>query len=209
MPLRTHSDFKQASFTLQRLQQEAGEEPLVPITLTSTNNGSWHKNHLLHGGIGKVPGGLLTIQKVKKEANQILSERGREHLGENLTRMAFTNSIYCYRWIVHSWRRFNVTDGGVKTTPQMTRFRDAKVCNNLVTGEIDDHRIQSDYKCTIGQQKTQKERTLHLVLRLRGKTERQDARHQWQHDHQDPEHLPHCKYHTSNDVFLPCKTCAK
>ena len=34
----------------------------------------------------------------------------------------------------------------------MTRFRDAKVCNNLVTDEIDDHRIQSDYKCTIGLQ---------------------------------------------------------
>ena len=43
----------------------------------------------------------------------------------------------------------------VKTTPQMTRFRDAKVCNNLVTDEIDDHRIQSDYKCTIGLQKTE------------------------------------------------------
>ena len=28
----------------------------------------------------------------------------------------------------------------------MTRFRDAKVCNNLVADEIDDHRIQSDYK---------------------------------------------------------------
>ena len=41
---------------------------------------------------------------------------------------------------------------GVKTTPQMTRFRDAKVCNNLATDEIDDHRIQSDHKCTIGLQ---------------------------------------------------------
>ena len=40
----------------------------------------------------------------------------------------------------------------VKTTPQMTRFRVAKVCNNLVTDEIDYHRIQSDYKCTIGLQ---------------------------------------------------------
>ena len=40
----------------------------------------------------------------------------------------------------------------VKTTLQMTRFRDVKVCNNLVTDEIDDHRIQSDYKCTIGLQ---------------------------------------------------------
>ena len=40
----------------------------------------------------------------------------------------------------------------VKTTPQMTRFRDAKVCNNLATDEINDHRIQSDHKCAIGQQ---------------------------------------------------------
>ena len=45
-------------------------------TLTCTNNGSWHRVHLLHGGIGKVPGGLLTIQKVKEEASQVLSERG-------------------------------------------------------------------------------------------------------------------------------------
>ena len=40
----------------------------------------------------------------------------------------------------------------VKTTPQMTRFRDGKVCNNLATDEIDDHRIQSDYKCISGLQ---------------------------------------------------------
>ena len=37
----------------------------------------------------------------------------------------------------------------------------------------------------------QKERTLHFVLRMRGETERQDARHQRQRDHQDAEHLPH------------------
>ena len=40
----------------------------------------------------------------------------------------------------------------VKTTPQMTRFRDVEVCKNLVTDEIDDHRIQSHYKCTFGPQ---------------------------------------------------------
>ena len=64
----------------------------------------------------------------------------------------------------------------------MTRFRDAKVCNNLATDEIDDHRIQSDYNmnCNI-----QKERTLHLAMRMRG----EDSQHQWQRDHQDPEHL--------------------
>ena len=48
---------------------------------------------------------------------------------------------------------------------------DVKVCNNLATDEIDGHRIQSDYNmnCNI-----QKERTLHVVLRMRG----EDSRHQ-------------------------------
>ena len=46
------------------------------LFFTSTNNGSWHRVHLPHGGIGKVPGGLLVIQKVKKEVSQALSERG-------------------------------------------------------------------------------------------------------------------------------------
>ena len=31
-------------------------------------------------------------------------------------------------------------------TPQMTRFRDAEVCNNWLQKRIDDHRIQSDFK---------------------------------------------------------------
>ena len=46
------------------------------LIFTSTNNGSSHTVHLLHGGIGKVPGGPFTIQKVKKEVSQVLSERG-------------------------------------------------------------------------------------------------------------------------------------
>ena len=65
----------------------------------------------------------------------------------------------------------------VKTTPQMTRFRDAKVCNNLVTDEID---VTENNPTTSKHvdYKIQKGRTLHLVLRLLGETERQDARHQ-------------------------------
>ena len=57
------------------------------FTLTSTNNGSWHRVHLLHGGIGKVHGGLLTNQKVKKDVSQVLSELGDPLLrvfGKNL-----------------------------------------------------------------------------------------------------------------------------
>ena len=44
------------------------------LTLTNTNNGSWHRVHLLHGGIGKTPGGLLKIQKVKEEASKSLGK---------------------------------------------------------------------------------------------------------------------------------------
>ena len=38
----------------------------------------------------------------------------------------------------------------VNTTPQMTRLRGAKVCSKWLQERIDDHNIQSGYKCTIG-----------------------------------------------------------
>ena len=67
------------------------------LTLTSTNNGR-HEVHLLHGGIGKIPCvDSLSIQKVKKEVSQVLSERGDPLLvvfGKLLPKMTFTNSIY-------------------------------------------------------------------------------------------------------------------
>ena len=97
MPLRHRPDFKQALSTLQRLQQEAGEEPPVPLIPTSTNNGSWHRVHLLQGGIGKVHGGLLIIPKVKTEMHQVLSERSdllRAVFGKILRKNTFMNSIY-------------------------------------------------------------------------------------------------------------------
>ena len=72
MPLRNRSDFKQALSTLQRLQQEAGEEPHVP---TYSNKRQQWAQSSFSTGIGKVPGGLLIIQKVKGEASQVLSER--------------------------------------------------------------------------------------------------------------------------------------
>ena len=65
-------------------------------TLTSTNNGSWHRVLLLHGGIGKVHGGLLILQKVTMEMHQVLSERGDLLLavfGKILLDKTFLNSI--------------------------------------------------------------------------------------------------------------------
>ena len=84
IPLRNRSDLKQALSTLHKKQEK---NHTCLLTLTSTNNGSWHRVHLLHGGIGKIPGGLLTSQKVTEEASQVLSERGDrllKYFGENL-----------------------------------------------------------------------------------------------------------------------------
>ena len=45
------------------------------LVLTSTKNGR-HRVHLPHGGIGKIPGGLLKIQKVKEEVRKVLRMNG-------------------------------------------------------------------------------------------------------------------------------------
>ena len=52
-----HWEIVQALSTLHRLQPEAGEEPHVPTY--SHKHEQWHRVHLLHVGIGKVPRGLL------------------------------------------------------------------------------------------------------------------------------------------------------
>ena len=87
MPLRRRSDFKQALSTLQRLQQEAGEEPHVPTCSYKHKQLELAQSSSSRGGIGKVPGGLLKNQKVKKEVGQVLSERSDPFLavfGKNL-----------------------------------------------------------------------------------------------------------------------------
>ena len=89
-PLRTRSDFKQALSTLERLHQEAGEKPFVPIYSRKHKQCSRHRVHPLHGGNGKTPGGLLNVQKVKEEASKVLGMNGTtcycQHFRENLRR---------------------------------------------------------------------------------------------------------------------------
>ena len=87
MPVTHRPDFKQALSTLQQLKQKAEGASQVPTY--SHRNQQWEaqSSSLLHGGIGKVPRGLLIIQKVKKEVGQVLSERGDPFLavfGKNL-----------------------------------------------------------------------------------------------------------------------------
>ena len=74
MPLRHRSDFKQALSTLQRLLQEAGDEPYVPTN--SYKHKQWEaRSSSSTCGIVKVHGGLLIIPNVKKEIHHVLSER--------------------------------------------------------------------------------------------------------------------------------------
>ena len=71
----THrSDFKKALSTLQQLKQKEEGASQAPTysTLTEINNG---QKVLLHGGIGKVHGGLLVPMEVTMEMNQVLTER--------------------------------------------------------------------------------------------------------------------------------------
>ena len=51
--------------------------------------------HLQHGGIGKAPGGLLIIQKVRKEEDRVLNERGPVscNIWRESSKLAFTCSI--------------------------------------------------------------------------------------------------------------------
>ena len=68
VPVQRRSDFKQPLSTLQQLKEkEAGAQKKI-------NNG--HRVLLLHGGVGKVLGGLLIHMKVTMEMNQVLIGKG-------------------------------------------------------------------------------------------------------------------------------------
>ena len=93
IPLRNRSDF---CLLRNDYNKKLEENHMCLLTLTSANNGR-HKVHLLHGGIGKAPSGLLTIQKVKEEASKVLNKRGDPLLivfWREPSNMIFRNSIY-------------------------------------------------------------------------------------------------------------------
>ena len=94
--LSNRSDFKKRCLS-ENDYKKVEKNHTCLLTFTSTYTGSWHRVHLLHGGIGKIPIGLLTIQKAKEEASQVLNERGDPLiivLWRKPSKMAFTNSIH-------------------------------------------------------------------------------------------------------------------
>ena len=150
LPLRKRSDFKRALSTLERLHQEAGEEPFPPTfsykhkqwQLASSSSSTWWKWQ----------------DSWWSSYNSESQSRGKQSLGNErgdplLTvlwrkpqEMAFKNSI-CFV----TDRSFTVDGGllqptgGVKTTPQMTRFQIVQQAIIIATVWIDDDKIKSDY----------------------------------------------------------------
>ena len=64
VPVRHRPDFKQALSTLQHSKQKEGDQQWA------------QSSFLLHGGVGKVLGGLQIPMKVTMEMNQVLIEQG-------------------------------------------------------------------------------------------------------------------------------------
>ena len=73
VPVEHRPDFKQALCTLQQLKQK---ERALQTSTNSRRNQQWAQRVLIHGGIGKVHGGLLIPMKVTMEMNQVLIEQG-------------------------------------------------------------------------------------------------------------------------------------
>ena len=142
MPLRHRSDFKQALSV-----------------------------HLLHGGFGKAPGGLLIIQKVKKEVSQVWSDRGDPFLavfGKNLRKRLSRIQLFCYSWkltaVYCKKKRRVMQKDNISNDPFFSMQKCATIwlqVNLTITEYSLTTSAQLDYKI-------QKERTPHLELRLRG-----------------------------------------
>ena len=102
---------------------------------------------LLHGGVGKVHGGLFIPLKVTMEMNQVLIERCDllyKYLEQFFWAWFSWIHLLCYRWIVYSWRRSTVTDGVCKYHTSNDEFPRYKTCAKITTGKNYDEMLQHD-----------------------------------------------------------------
>ena len=96
-PLRDRSDFNQALSKLNRLHRESGKQQLRSMPYWKcSRNGTLHRVLLPPGGNGANPGGLPENSKKnnKRGLRSNGATCGSQIFGENLRRMAFTNSFY-------------------------------------------------------------------------------------------------------------------
>ena len=92
-----------------------------------------------------------------------------------------------------------------KTTPQMTRFRDAKACNNLATNEIDDHRIYLQLHKWTSKSRRTKIYTWYHVYETKPIDKTHDADHNVFTKTQSTFHTAHMNLNTGIDArVIPC-----
>ena len=96
-------------------------------------------------------------------------------------------NLFCYIWIVYSWRRSTVTDGWWKDNTSNGPFSRCATSNNY------GYSLNWRWREKVGLQPRRK-----LGFRTRGETERQDAQHQWRRDNQD-HHSAHETQHLTSE----------
>ena len=109
-PLRNRSDFKRALSTLERLHQEAGEEPYVPIYSYK------HKQQQLAQSSSSTWWNWQDSSESQRGSKQSLENERADPLLIVLWRKTSEDGfqefdLFCYRWTVYSWRRSTETDG--------------------------------------------------------------------------------------------------
>ena len=191
LALRHRSDFQQALSTLERLQQEAGGEPHVPTY--SYKHRQWEARSSSSTWWNWQCSWWSSYNSESQEGGEQSLEWTRRPVTLQYLASFFGKWRSWYSICFVTDGSFTVDGGllwptgGVNTTPQMTRFRDVKVCNTWLQIRIDDHRIQSDFKYKSQLQNPEGKKS---VLGIASASWNR-ARHQWQRDHQDPEHFQH------------------
>ena len=166
--MRKRSDFKQAFSTLQ--QEDGGEQFAPTHSLEEQTMEIGIESVLYMVELERLLGGLQKFRMSRKiqakswertvrpVVNSTLAKwLSRIQLLLQIHRLQVT-AVYCNRRV------------GVRTTPPMTCFRDARVCNIWIQMKL----TITEYSLTTSAQfdnKLQEERTLYLVLRLLCETE--------------------------------------
>ena len=105
--------------------------------LRQINNG--HRVLLLHGGVGKVLGGLLFLWKSPWRWTKYWLNKATCYtsIWKQFFKAWFSwIHLLCYRWIVYSWRRSTVTDGGCKYHTSNDVSAVQNVCKKWLHGKV-------------------------------------------------------------------------
>ena len=135
LPLRKRSEFKQALSTLERLHQEAGGEQFAPTY--SYKHKQWQSAQSSSSTWWKWQDSWWSswkIRRSRKRGAKSWEGTGRPVINSTLAKNSEDGfqefNLFCYRWIVYSWRRSTVTDGECKDHTSNDSFSRCAASNN-------------------------------------------------------------------------------